>query len=369
MQKKFKMLLVLCCVMALLLTGIGVPVARAATVDSLTVSNMFSSLGEATQYGIVAHEWDQNAHAETNACVDLMDRHVNTVFSNTGSTYFHALGYRLEADVTAPVNPGLNGMTFALFKESEDGEGFVLIDGSQITINADLSQVTLSWDIDGMGKTALKDLKNTRLYVRQVNADGSYVDEGATNEANLVVNYGPSISASAYNTNYIGKLFYANRMNEGDSIGIFNTSGNTPGIEFGADTRLYHKVGDEYVEIDLNDTSLVIRVQYRDAGVYLAGDCSATGETVLLQRELPQPVTVYKVSHHGSSDASSAALLAALSPRYCAISCAAQNEYGHPHRATLDRLEALGIPVYRTDTMGTLAFVYENGLLRPVTDY
>ena len=134
-------------------------------------------------------------------------------------------------------------------------------------------------------------------------------------------------------------------------------------------TVLYPTPEERAAAADLNDTSLVIRVEYRDAGFYLAGDCSAAGEAVLLQREPPQPVTVYKVSHHGSSDASSAALLAALSPRYCAISCAAQNEYGHPHRATLDRLEALGIPVYRTDTMGTLAFVYENGLLRPVTDY
>ena len=266
-----KTMLVLICALAMILAGIMGPAASAATVDSLTVSNMFSSLGEATQYGVVAREWDQNAHAETNACVDVMDRHTNTVFSNTGSTYFHALGYRLEAEVTAPANPGLNGMTFALYKESEDGTGFVLIDGSQITLNSDVSTATLSWDIDGMSKEALKNLKNTRLYVMQVKGDGTFVAEGERNDANLVVNYGPSISASAYNTNYIGKMFYQNKMSENDSIGIFNTTGNTPGIVFGAETRAYYKdnATGEFVVIDPADTELVAGAVYVN---YFYGD-------------------------------------------------------------------------------------------------
>ena len=224
MKMNHKAILILFCALVMTLTGVFAPVASAATVvDSLTVSNLFGSLGEATQYGVVAREWDQKAHAETNACVDVMDRHTNTVFSNTGSTYFHALGYRLEAEVTAPANQSLNGMTFALFKESEDGTSFVIIEESKITLNADVSTANLSWDIDGMSREALKDLKNTRLYVMQVNSDGTYVKEAERNDANLVVNYGPSISASAYNTNYIGKMFSKDRMNEGDSIGIFNT--------------------------------------------------------------------------------------------------------------------------------------------------
>ena len=259
-MKNWKLAFVLLCAVVLTMAGIGVPAAHAETVDSLTVGNLFDSLGEATQYGVVAREWDQNAHAETNACVDIFDRHTNTVFSNTGSTYFHALGYKLEAEVTAPAEPGLNGMTFALFKESEDGSDFVMVDGSQITLNADVATATLSWDIDGMSKEALKGLKNTRLYVMQVKSDGTYVAEAAKNEANLVVNYGPSISASAYNTNYIGKMFYANKMSENDSIGIFNTTGNTPGIVFGADTRAYYKdkATGEFVVIDPQNADLVV---------------------------------------------------------------------------------------------------------------
>lgn len=133
-------------------------------------------------------------------------------------------------------------------------------------------------------------------------------------------------------------------------------------------TVLYPRAQERAAAADLNDTSLALRVEYRGSSFYLAGDCSAVGEAALLSRTELQPVTVYKASHHGSSDASSAALLAALAPRYCVISCAAQNEYGHPHRATLDRLEALGVQVLRTDTMGTVAFVFEENQLRPVTE-
>ncbi|MBR6667990.1 MAG: Cna B-type domain-containing protein, partial [Clostridia bacterium] len=264
-MKNWKLAIALLCAVVLTMAGIGVPVAHAVTVDSLTVGNLFGSLGEATQYGVVAREWDQGGHAETNACVDVLDRHVNTVFSNTGSTYFHALGYVLEAEVTAPANTSLNGMTFALFKESEDGTGLVLIDGSRITLDADVSTATLTWDIDGLSDDALKDLKNTRLYVRQVNADGTYVDEAARNEANLVVNYGPSISASAYNSNYFGKIYYPDGVP--DSIGIFNTTGNTPGIVLGAETRLYYQnSAGEYVQFDPEDTT--INTQYVMVNVY-----------------------------------------------------------------------------------------------------
>nr|MBR4281065.1 Cna B-type domain-containing protein [Clostridia bacterium] len=264
MRKNLKAILTLFCAIAMAIVGLGVPDAQAAVVDSLTVSNMFDSLGESTQYGVVAREWDQDAHAETNACVDLMDRHTNTVFSNTGSTYFHALGYTLEADVAAPQS--LQGMTFALYKLSDDGASYVKCEGTDITIDQDVETTTLTWEIDSKNGNTLGELKNTRLFVMQVNnADGTYVEDGGTNEADLIVTYGPSVSASAYNSNYIGKMYYPKKMSENDSIGIFNTTENTPGIEFGADTRLYYKqevraedgtISYEYVEIDPNDKTL-----------------------------------------------------------------------------------------------------------------
>jgi len=42
------------------------------------------------------------------------------------------------------------------------------------------------------------------------------------------------------------------------------------------------------------------------------------------------------------------------------ISCGADNDYGHPHRRTMDILEESGIAVYRTDELGDIVF-YSDG--------
>ena len=58
------------------------------------------------------------------------------------------------------------------------------------------------------------------------------------------------------------------------------------------------------------------------------------------------------------------ALLSAVQPQAAAISCGLDNDYGHPHQETLARLQAAGAKIYRTDTMGTITFTYENGALQ-----
>jgi hypothetical protein len=63
---------------------------------------------------------------------------------------------------------------------------------------------------------------------------------------------------------------------------------------------------------------------------------------------------VYKVAHHASRHSSSAELLAKIHPRIAVVSVGANNEYGHPTRETLDRLEAVKAEVLRTDLDGEI---------------
>lgn len=60
------------------------------------------------------------------------------------------------------------------------------------------------------------------------------------------------------------------------------------------------------------------------------------------------------MGHHGSSTSTSAAFLAAVTPKDAVISVGAGNTYGHPVQATLDQLAAAGANVYRTDLDGTV---------------
>ena len=63
---------------------------------------------------------------------------------------------------------------------------------------------------------------------------------------------------------------------------------------------------------------------------------------------------VIKVAHHGSRYASTDALLSAVAPQFAVISCGADNDFGHPHAATLGALARHRLIVYRTDVQGDL---------------
>ncbi|MCQ2417012.1 MAG: MBL fold metallo-hydrolase [Oscillospiraceae bacterium] len=107
---------------------------------------------------------------------------------------------------------------------------------------------------------------------------------------------------------------------------------------------------------NLNDASLGCRITAGDFSMFLAGDLSEAGEKAFLEENLVTPVTLYKVSHHGSGSSSGAEFLSALSPKYAAVSCGALNDYGHPSEKCLSRLHEIGCEIYRTDLDGTILF-------------
>jgi hypothetical protein len=70
-------------------------------------------------------------------------------------------------------------------------------------------------------------------------------------------------------------------------------------------------------------------------------------------------VDLLKVAHHGSRTATTDAFVSAIRPRVAIASAGAGNPYGHPARATLDRLAAAGARVYRTDRDGSVMVVFD----------
>lgn len=105
---------------------------------------------------------------------------------------------------------------------------------------------------------------------------------------------------------------------------------------------------------DLNNCSVVLRVQYGQTSFLLTGDAGREVEDRLLSSGAGLKADVLKVGHHGSSSASGPAFLRAVQPRMAVIMCGKGNDYGHPHAATLKALEEAGAAVYRTDLQGTI---------------
>jgi competence protein ComEC len=117
---------------------------------------------------------------------------------------------------------------------------------------------------------------------------------------------------------------------------------------------------------DLNADSIVLRLSYGTVNVLFTGDAGTGTESAMSKTGYPVDAQILKVSHHGSSDASSAAFLGRVRPEIAVISLGADNEYGHPHRETLERLAVAGPLVFRTDLNGTI-LVESNGATYSVT--
>lgn len=115
-----------------------------------------------------------------------------------------------------------------------------------------------------------------------------------------------------------------------------------------------------------NAASLVVYLTYGEFSMLLTGDVEEDGEKALLaaleERQIGN-VTVLKVAHHGSKNATGEELLSQLNPKLAVISCGAGNRYGHPHSETLNRLRDVGTVIYRTDVSGAVEITVDKGSL------
>ena len=91
-----------------------------------------------------------------------------------------------------------------------------------------------------------------------------------------------------------------------------------------------------------------------DFDALVTGDMDQSTEVLLLQHYDIPDLELLVVGHHGSAYATGTALLAATSPELAVISVGADNTYGHPTQAVLDRLAEIGAEIYRTDLHGTI---------------
>ncbi len=106
-----------------------------------------------------------------------------------------------------------------------------------------------------------------------------------------------------------------------------------------------------------NAQSLALRLTMGQFSLLLAGDVDADTERNWLAAGLPVQATALKVAHHGSASGSSAELIRAADPQIALISVGADNRYGHPAPQVIERLQAAGAQVYRTDLHGTIEII------------
>ena len=105
---------------------------------------------------------------------------------------------------------------------------------------------------------------------------------------------------------------------------------------------------------DLNNTSIVLKLTYKNTTYLFMGDATDKVEKILINEGKDLESDVLKVGHHGSQYSSTAAFLKQVSPRYAVIQVGQDNDYDHPKQITIDKLEKLKTLTYRTDKHGTI---------------
>ena len=130
---------------------------------------------------------------------------------------------------------------------------------------------------------------------------------------------------------------------------------------------------------DANDLSLVVMVEFGDTRFLFTGDMEQMAEDDMLDywgEEYDFSADVLKVGHHGSYSSTHYRFLRAVMPTYGVICVGGNNEYGHPHKDPISRLQDAEVQIYRTDKMydivctsdGTnIEFVWENIYAKPWT--
>jgi competence protein ComEC len=107
----------------------------------------------------------------------------------------------------------------------------------------------------------------------------------------------------------------------------------------------------------INNSSIALLVNISGITFFTSGDTEPPAQEEIVRSGLLNalgPVTVMKVSHHGSAY-QYLPLVDALKPRIALISVGVGNSYGHPAPSTIAALENRGIAVYRTDRDGAIA--------------
>ncbi len=105
---------------------------------------------------------------------------------------------------------------------------------------------------------------------------------------------------------------------------------------------------------DMNNYSIACKLKYGNTSYVFMGDAEALSEGEILAKQLDISSDVLKLGHHGSHSSTSQAFLDKVNPRYAIVSCGKNNDYGHPHKETIDKLNKKGIDILRIDVSGTI---------------
>lgn len=119
---------------------------------------------------------------------------------------------------------------------------------------------------------------------------------------------------------------------------------------------------------DINNASIVAKLTHNKVSFLFTGDIEAESQNkIIADSGTLLKSDILKVAHHGSRYTSSNDFLEKVNPKIAVISCAIDNDYGHPHKETLQRLNDKKIKVLRTDLQGDITITSDGETYKVTT--
>ena len=134
------------------------------------------------------------------------------------------------------------------------------------------------------------------------------------------------------------------------------------GMEFTLGSSVFEFIGPvSDWDGDVNDSSLIIRLDYGDDSFLFTGDM---GADALLDCAYVGGYSlncdVLKLGHHGSRTSTDEEVMRLTSPEVAVACCGEDNSYGHPHDEVVELCESEGVLLLRTDRDGDIT-LHSNG--------
>jgi competence protein ComEC len=111
---------------------------------------------------------------------------------------------------------------------------------------------------------------------------------------------------------------------------------------------------------NINNTSLMTKLSFEGSSFLFMADIESDLEKHILEQDLELKTDIIKISHHGSNNSNSSDFLAEVNPEIAVILVGLDNDFGHPSRRVIKRLEREDVEIYRTDLDGDIKIVLDS---------
>jgi len=169
----------------------------------------------------------------------------------------------------------------------------------------------------------------------------------------------------------VGKIYISFPDNEND---LYNNlcqkaeEKNVPVCELHEDDRI---IFDDEVTVDCiypseksyskgNDSSLVLKVIFRNNSFLFTGDIDAEVEKKIVSSGKDINADVLKLSHHGSKYSNCDEFIDRVAPSLAIVSAGNFDRYGHPDKSVLERFDKRNVEVLNTHDTGAVE-IYSDG--------